>query len=157
MDKFFFFRETYEYSFIWGIFLKSAREAFAEANAGGTTTSNNLSPSGYNSIQSSQDYFKSATAEAYLYASRTCYLQQKLTDAIKYSEKAYVLIPDFIEAGFEQAKYLAANDQIEECVKVLETVIKKDRYYSVKTLSDRDLTSKHLVLKLLKNFKEELS
>ncbi|MBK7103675.1 MAG: hypothetical protein IPH62_00110 [Ignavibacteriae bacterium] len=135
-------------------FLKSAREAFAEANVGGTTTSNNLSPSGYNSIQSSQDYFKSATAEAYLYASRTCYLQQKLTDAIKYSEKAYVLIPDFIEAGFEQAKYLAANDQIEECVKVLETVIKKDRYYSVKTLSDRDLTSKHLVLKLLKNFKE---
>lgn len=136
-------------------FLKSAREAFAEANVGGTTTSNILSPSGYNTIQSSQDYFKLATAEAYLYASRTCYLQQKLTDAIKYSEKAYVLIPEFIEAGFEQAKYLAANNQIEECVKVLETVIKKDRYYSVKTLLDRDLASKHLVLKLLETFKEE--
>ncbi len=136
-------------------FLKSAREAIAEANVGGTTTSNKLSPSGYQPLLSSQDYFKSATAEAYLYASRTCYLQQKLSEAAKYAEKGYCLIPEFVEAGFEQAKYLAANNQIEESVKVLETVIKKDRYYSVKTLSDQDLSSKPLVLKLLANFQQE--
>ena len=136
-------------------FLKSAREAFAEANVGGTITANKLSPSGYQPLHSSQDYFKSATVEAYLYASRTCYLQQKLTEAIKHADKAYSLMPEFVEAGFEQAKYLAANNQIEESVKVLETVIKKDRYYSVKTLSDKDLVSKQLVLKLLETFQEE--
>lgn len=101
------------------------------------------------------DSIKLYTAEAYLYASRACYLQQKLSEAVNLSGKAYNLVPEFVEGGFEQAKFLAANNQIEESVKVIETVIKKDRYYSVKALSDQDLSSKPLVLKLLANLQQE--
>lgn len=101
------------------------------------------------------EVMKLQTAEAYLYASRTCYLQQKVSEAINYATKAYNLVPEFVEAGFEKAKYLAANNQIEESVKVLETVIKKDRYFSAKTLLDQDLSSKSLVLKLLETFQIE--
>ena len=135
-------------------FLKSAREASVEANAGGTTTSNNLNPHGYNSGQYSESPFKIAAAEAFLYASRCCYLQNKLQEAAEFSGKAYTLIPDFFEAGFEQAKYLAANSKETEAASVLETVISKDRFLSIKTLTDRDLSSKNSVLSLLGKFQQ---
>lgn len=135
-------------------FLKSAREAFAEANAGGTPTSNNFSPVGLENNVYSNNQYKAASAEAYLYASRACYLQQKLTEAASYAEKAYNLIPEFVEAGFEQAKYLAANNQEIEAAKVLETVIEKDRFYSIKTLNDMDLSTRPAILGLLETFHE---
>jgi hypothetical protein len=136
-------------------FLKSAREAFAEANVGGTTTSNNFTPIDYKTSIYSQNHFLAATAEAYLYAGRTCYLQQKLLEATSHAEKAYKLIPDFVEAGFEQAKYLAANNQENEAVRVLETVIEKDRFYSIKTMNDQDLSTKLPILKMLERFQQK--
>jgi len=132
-------------------YLKSAREALAESNAGGTTSSNNFIPSGYEN-----DIFIKSSAEAYLYASRACYLQQKLSEAANYAEKAYHLIPNFIEAGFEQAKYLAANIHENEAVKVLETVITKDRFYAIKTLTDQDLSTKPAILKFLNTLKDTI-
>lgn len=137
-------------------FLKSAREAFAESNAGGTTTSNNLTPFGYETNIYSENPFKAATAEAYLYASRACYLQQKLNEATVYAEKAYKLIPEFVEAGFEQAKYLAANNKETEAANVLKTVIEKDRFFSIKTLNDQDLSTKPTILKLLEELQKEI-
>ena len=133
-------------------FLKSAREAFAEANANGTTTSRHLTPYGHQSVIYSTNPFNAAMAEAYLYAGRSCYLQGKLTAAIEYAAKAYSLFPEFVEAGFEQAKYLGANNQDPEAAVVLETVISKDRYFAVKTLSDGDLATKPSILKLLAQF-----
>jgi hypothetical protein len=202
-------------------FLKSARESYAEAIAGGTTTSLNLLPNGNQStsyydsqfpyevearlkkvckeqgiltatkiiydefgwdLKKAKDYmdklasqmkksdssanqnsnialnnpFILATAESYLYASRACYLQQKLTEASAYAEKAYKLIPEFVEAGFEQAKYLAANNQENEAVKVLETVIEKDRFYSIKTMNDQDLSTKPAILKMLERLQQKV-
>lgn len=93
-----------------------------------------------------------ATAEAYLYAGRACYLQQKLPQAAAHASNAYRLAPEFVEAGFEQAKYLAANSQDDEAAAILQDVIRKDRYFAVKTLSDADLASKKPVLKLLGDF-----
>jgi tetratricopeptide (TPR) repeat protein len=136
-------------------FLKSAREAIVESNAGGTTTSNNLNPYGYNLTIYSENPFKVAAAEAYLYASRACYLQDKLDDAIELAGKSYKLIPEFLEAGFEQAKYLAAGNQVDKAVTVLETVINKDRYFSIKTLNDKDLSSKQEVLSFLEGLQQK--
>jgi hypothetical protein len=133
-------------------FLKSAREAFAESNVGGTTTSTGFRPGSHQSLIYDASSFKAATAEAYLYAGRACYLQQKLPAAIEYAAKAYNMVPVFTEAGFEQAKYLAANDQEDEAAKTLETVINKDRHFSTKTLLDADLASKKAVLDLLGDF-----
>ncbi len=134
-------------------FLKSAREAFAEALAGGTTTSNHFTPFGNQPLVYSENPFYAATAEAQLYAGRACYLQQKLTEASELAGKAYHLLPEFLEAGFEQAKYLAANNKQDEAVKVLETVISKDRFFTLKILEDNDLNQKSSVLSLLENLK----
>jgi hypothetical protein len=133
-------------------FLKSAREAFAEANAGGTPTASHFAPEGDQPLIYSKSPFIAATAEACLYASRACYLQQKLPQAVEHAGYAYRLVPEFLEAGFEQAKYLAANDQDDEAAAILQTVISKDRYFSIKTLSDADLSSKKSVLNLLADF-----
>ncbi|NWJ52073.1 MAG: hypothetical protein HXX14_14550 [Bacteroidetes bacterium] len=138
-------------------FLKSAREAMVEANIRGTTVSNHFTPSGNLPLIYSQNPFTAAQAEAYLYASRTCYLQQKYSEAIELAGKAYRLIPEFVEAGFEQAKYLAANNQESEAAQVLETVINKDRLFSIKTLNDKDLVSKSQILKLLERLQQSVN
>jgi uncharacterized membrane protein YeaQ/YmgE (transglycosylase-associated protein family) len=136
-------------------FLKSAREAFAENNSQGTTVSNHFTPTGYQSIIYSQDPFKAAIAEAYLYAARSCYLQKKFSEAADLARKAHDLVPEFLEAGFEEAKYLAANDQENEAVKILEVVINKDRFFSMKAWEDGDLRNKSSVLKLLNRLLED--
>ncbi|MFA5911365.1 MAG: hypothetical protein WC815_21525 [Vicinamibacterales bacterium] len=133
-------------------FLKSAREAFAEENAGGTPTATHLVPKGDQPLIYSDSPFKAATAEAYVYAARACYLQQKLPQAATHAGNAYRLVPEFLEAGFEQAKYLAANGQDDEAVAVLRAVIGKDRYFAVKTLTDADLAGRKPVLELLGDF-----
>jgi hypothetical protein len=134
-------------------FLKSAREAFAEFNAGGTTASNYLSPN----IQESKNHrnpFKAATAEAYLYASRCCYLQRKREKAAELAGKAFSLIPEFTEAGFEQAKYLAANNKDSEAAQILSIVISKDRFFSIKAVNDQDLIKNPSILKLLETLQK---
>jgi hypothetical protein len=136
-------------------FVKSGREALAEANAGGTTTSNHFRPNDSDTGIYSENLFQAEAAEAYIYAGRTCYLQQKMSQAIEYAEKAYKLVPGFLEAGFEQAKYLAANNQVFEAVKVLETVINKDRFFSLKTLIEKDLSSKKPILDLLESLQQK--
>jgi hypothetical protein len=130
-------------------FLKSAREAFAEANVGGTPTSKYLRPFGQQPLIYSQNPYKVATAEAYLYAGRACYLQQETSEAAELAGKAYNLVPEFLEAGFEQAKYLAANNQDDEAARVLETVIAKDRYFSITALQEEDFKDKPHILKLI--------
>jgi hypothetical protein len=65
---------------------------------------------------------------------------------------AYRVVPEFVEAGFKHAKYLAANGQDDEATAVLHAVISKDRYFAVKTLSDADLANRKPVLKLLGGF-----
>jgi len=146
-EKHFNFAASEEY------FLKSAREAFAEHNAGGTTTSNYLKASGNDQSIYSRSPYKIATAEAYLYAGRACYLQKKFSEAADFAGKAFVLVPEFTEAGFEQAKYYAADDHEIEAAKTLENVINKDRYFWIKTLTDEDLASKQTILELLEKFR----
>jgi hypothetical protein len=149
-------------------FLLSARESFAEYNAGGTIVSTILIPLGIqfqgteqnlNNYQSSNNQvgksfnsFLVSTSESYLFAGRTSYLQQNYSRAAELAGKAYNLIPEFLEAGYEQAKYLAANNQEVEAEKILEVIIKKDRYYSLKVLSDQDLATKPTILNLLEKF-----
>ena len=167
-------------------FLKSAREAFAEANASGSPAASpwvakvkqllavgdkinaiklvreatslglreakDLVESGAYASEAAASEYTVATAEAYMYAGRACYLQQKLPQAAAHASNAYRLVPEFVEAGFEQAKYLAANNQDDEAAAVLQTVISKDRYFAVKTLNDADLGTKKSVLRLLADF-----
>ena len=130
-------------------FLKSAREAFAESNAGGTTVSNQFIPLGLGPSVYSEHPFKVATAEAYIYAGRACYLQHKIDEASDLAERAYSLVPEFLKAGFDQAKYLAASNNETEAADVLATVIRKDRLFYYPSLSDGDLNTRKPILKML--------
>lgn len=179
-------------------FLKSARESFAEYNAQGTTTSNNLNPLGQSysdmeiiklidsgsklaavklcanqkgwSLEQSKNYVDSlisdqnngslpinnfliSTVDSYLLAARCSYLRQNNSKAIEYSEKACNLIPKFLNAKFDKAKYLAANNESIESVNLLQQVISSDRYFSVKTVKDGDLISKTETTDLLERLK----
>jgi tetratricopeptide (TPR) repeat protein len=132
-------------------FLKSAREALAEDNVDGTKTSNNLRPHGNQPLIYSKTPFKAAAAEAYLYAARALYLQQRLSEAAELAGKAYNLIPELLIAGFEQAKYLAANNQDNEAANLLKTIIEKDRYLLITTLQEKDFEDRPAIFKLIEN------
>ena len=136
-------------------FLKSARESYAEANVSGTTVSNNLTPYGYETDVYSKNPFVAATAESFLYAGRACYLQKKLDKATEYAQKAFELIPEFLQAGFEQAKYLASNNKELESVNLLEKVISSDRFFSIKTVKDKDLITKKKTTELLEKLRTD--
>jgi hypothetical protein len=60
-----------------------------------------------------------------------------------------------VEAGFTQAKALAANNNETQAAIVLEKVINTDRFYSLKTLSDLDLCPKPSIQNLLKKLQKE--
>jgi hypothetical protein len=130
-------------------FLKAAREALAEDNVSGTSTAVHLGRRGHKVSVYAGHPFKAAAAEAYLYAGRTCYLQNKLSEATQFAARAYELIPEFTKAGFEQAKYLSAADQQDAASCVLAGVIEKDRYFAIKTLADPDLGPRTAVLRML--------
>ncbi len=134
-------------------FLMSAREASAEYNFGGTTVSNNMTPAGYQSSKNFDPFLYAAT-EALLYAGRACYLQEKFKSAQKCAGHAYSSLPDFLQAGFEYAKYSAAILDDNEAVRVLWKVIKEDRFFSISVTLDKDLNSRPPVLKLLNTFYE---
>lgn len=130
-------------------FLRSVREALAESNVGGSNIYKNMSPSGNLHLVYSQNPYLAAAAEAYIYAARSCYLQRALVRAIEYAGMASTLVPQCTLAKFEQAKYYAANNQVNESVKILEPLIKKDRLYANTVLNDYDLLSKPEVQNLI--------
>jgi tetratricopeptide (TPR) repeat protein len=130
-------------------FLKSAIAISLEALAERKIPFTFIKPTGQLSTIYTYNPRKAALAETYLYLGRTCYLMQNLSEAATFAGKAYSLTPEFLEAGFEQAKFLAADNKTEEAIINLSTIIKEDRYYSLKTLSDEELISKQTICKLL--------
>lgn len=127
-------------------FKKSASFYLAEAYVSGTNVSKTL--------LEQQDYLLEA-AEAYLYASEACYIQQKYAEAIELASKAWETYPALTKAGFMKAKYLAANNQVKEAVEVLEEAIHANRFLSIEVIPDLDLVTKPEVVNLLERLKDE--
>lgn len=128
-------------------FRNSARYYLAEALVGGTNVSNNL-------LQSHQGFLLEA-AEAYLFAAEACYIQEKFSEAVELATEAWKTFPNMTKAGFMQAKYLAANKQVNEAVRILEKAIRINRYLSMEVLPDLDLTSKTEIINLLEKLRVE--
>lgn len=127
-------------------FRKSANFYLAEAHVSGTNVSK--------ALLEQQDYFLEA-AEAFLYASEACYIQQKYKEAIELASKAWETYPELTKAGFMKAKYLAANNQVKEAVEVLEDAIRANRFLSIEVIPDLDLVTKPEVVNLLERLKDE--
>jgi len=139
-------------------FKKAAKYAIAETNSGAIITHNYLEDDIEQSFldQSPKvDAIKLQAAESYLFAGRCCYIQGKMDSAADYAGKAFSLVPKFVEAGFTQAKALAANNREKVASIVLEKVINTDRFYSLKTIVDNDLCTKQAIQSLLKKLKKE--
>jgi tetratricopeptide (TPR) repeat protein len=133
-------------------FRQAAKYAIAETYSDAPVTHSILSYDLNRSIAEqapTNESVRVQAAESYMFIGRCCYIQRKFDEAAKNAGKAYELVPQMVEAGFNQAKSLAADNKIAYAVSVLENVINTDRYYSVKTLADHDLCSKVEVKNLL--------
>jgi hypothetical protein len=128
-------------------FKNSARYYLAEALVGGTNVSNNL-------LQTHKGFLLEA-AEALLFAAEACYLQEKFSAAVELAAEAWKTFPDMTKAGLMQAKYLAANQQVAEAVKILEKAIRINRFLSMEVLPDLDLNSKLEILNLIEKLRIE--
>jgi len=141
-------------------FRKAIKYSVAESFTG-ASLSNNLLANDVNEDLLSQgptvETIKVQAAESYLFASRSCYIQGKLNEAVDFAGKGYILVPQFVEAGFTLAKALAANKNETQAAVVLEKVINADRYYSLKALSDFDLCTKPSIQTLLVKLQREAS
>ncbi|MBL7803466.1 MAG: hypothetical protein JNL02_07005 [Saprospiraceae bacterium] len=139
-------------------FKKAAKYAVAESNVGASVTTNYLTGDIDRNLLAQSptpDSIKIQAAEAYLFAGRSCYIQGKFSEAADLAGKGFSLVPQMIEAGFTQAKALAANNNESQAAIVLERVINTDRYYSLKTLSDLDLCPKSSIQNLLTKLQTE--
>lgn len=139
-------------------FKKSAKYAIVETNEG-ATISNNILMLDVNSKFEDQlkesDKIKIEAAESYVLAARCCFLQNKFEEAAELAHKAFLVVPNMVEAGFLEAQALSANNEISKAVEVLRTVIQTDRFYSFKTARNLDLGSKKEIKDLLEEFKQE--
>ncbi|MCK9402825.1 MAG: hypothetical protein M0Q26_05450 [Chitinophagaceae bacterium] len=128
-------------------FKNSARYYLAEALVNGTNVSNNL-------LQFHKGFLLEA-AEALLFGAEACYLQEKFSAAVELAAEAWKTFPDMTKAGLMQAKYLAANQQVAEAVKILEKAIRINRFLSMEVLPDLDLNSKPEILNLIEKLRIE--
>lgn len=139
-------------------FKKAAKYAVAETNSGAIITHNYLADNIGQSLLDQAptiDTIKLQAAESYLFAGRCCYIQGKMDEAAELAGKGFGLVPLLVEAGFTQAKALAANNNETKASIVLEKVINIDRFYSLKTLEDFDLCPKPEIKSLLKKLQKE--
>lgn len=109
-----------------------------------------LNPSRFFDSQISVDSIKLQAAESYLYAGRCCYIQGKMSEAIELAKKSLDLVPSLLEAAYLQAKSLSSLGKIENAIEIMDWVIDKNRFYSLKMLSDYDFSTKNETTMLLK-------
>lgn len=139
-------------------FKKAAKYAAVESNSGAAIAVNYLSGDLSKNLleqNPTSDAFKLQAAESYMFAGRCCYIQGKFIEAAEYAGKGFDLVPQLLEAGFLQAKALAAGNRSSQSAIVLEKVINAEPFFSIKTLFDIDLCSNKNIQQLLLKFKNE--
>jgi len=104
---------------------------------------------------SAPETIKAIAADSYFQAGVACYAQGKFADAIELSGKAFSLLPALLEAGFLKAKALAACGDETQAANIVESVIKAERFYAVKTAADGDLAPKPVVQTLLRKLRDD--
>ncbi len=101
------------------------------------------------------DYIKYLTGQSLLWIAVAYYEQAKFSESIKFVQEAYLIAPTLLDAGFHLAKSLAATNQNKKAAEVLEPIIRQDRNYSLRTLSDIDLAPKKEINNTLEKLRQE--
>lgn len=97
---------------------------------------------------------KQIAAESFFQAGIACYIQGKFKEAIALSKKAYELNPTLIEAKFNIAKFLTANNEVEDAIPIIYDLL-SDKLYALKISKDIDIASKSQITDLLFKYKED--
>jgi len=138
-------------------FRKSAKYSIVETMNNSSITRDiiKLNPSKFFDEQISVDSIKLQAAESLLYAGRCCYIQGKMSEAVELAKKGLELVPELLEAAYLQAKSISSLGNIESALEIMDKVLDKNRFYSIKMLSDFDFSSKKETAILLKQKKDE--
>lgn len=133
-------------------FLKSAKYSYGETHSFSSQTvnylENDLNADISNQIRTTLD-IKKHTANSYLYASQSYYLQKDYKNALTCAQNAYNIVPSFLEAGFNVVKYLCCLDKEKVAVPILKDIILKNKFFSVKAINDADIITKQEIQTLL--------
>lgn len=108
-----------------------------------------------NSQNRTIDYIKYLTGQSFLQIAIANYVQGEFVESSKYAERAFKIAPSLLESGFFWAKSLAAQNENKKAAEILESVIKQDENYAVKTLADRDLATKTEILQMAEELRIE--
>lgn len=92
---------------------------------------------------------------SFLYAARSAYMLNNYENSLKYILQASKISPDNIEVSFDLSKYYVLNEQIDNAKNTLSKIIDKDRFITLKILSDSDLINKKEIISLLNQKKVE--
>jgi len=98
---------------------------------------------------------KLLASDIYLQAAFACYILDKFADAVTHAKHAAELSPGNMVPILKTAKYLAAENRIDNSVKLLEQAIRTDRKISVLAADDPDLATKSEVTTLLERLRDE--
>ena len=94
-------------------------------------------------------------AESFFQTGVACYAQGNFSEAALLCGRAFSLAKSLPEAGFTQAKALAALGDAQGASDVLESVIAVERYYSAKAVADKSLADLPEVQSLLLRLRDE--
>ncbi len=139
-------------------FRRAAKYAIVESNPDTQQTLNLLSGDSSKELSAqatTPEAAKAVAARAYFQAGVACYAQGKFAEAVELSEKAYSLLPSFLEAGFLQAKSIALLGNGEKSAEILQGIIETERFYAAKTASDADFAIKKEVKSMLQQLRDD--
>jgi len=101
------------------------------------------------------DKIKIFSSEIYEQAAIAAFLQNRYKKAIDYIHTSIRLVPEKKITRFNYARFLAADQQQKEAVKVLEPLILEDRSFATATNLDVSLSTSSEVINLLKKLRDD--
>jgi len=133
---------------------KAFRYANAELMAGGTSFSNTLNPLNID-LNAIDNIHLVSYVESMFYCARACALQNNFAEAIKFTSEAYNKVPTFLNAAYEEAKYLCLNGEVDKAVPLLKEIIEKDEFQTLKIIGDPDIICHDEVNQLLEELAQQ--
>jgi tetratricopeptide (TPR) repeat protein len=138
-------------------FLKASDYSLDETRDNSAKTTNFLNidvSEDFNNYTTSVLSIKSQTAYSYIYAGRCYYLQKQYSKALEYATKANTMMPNILEASYDMAKYNSVLNDVDKSIEILDEIIAKDKFISLKVINDFDLISKPKVVGYLESLRK---
>jgi len=91
----------------------------------------------------------SVTSNSLMYLAKIYHLEDNNEKAYQLTKKGYSVNPDDLRVGFDLAKYAVLTNRTDYAIQILDEIIEKDRYITLKVLTDNVLPVNNQVRTLL--------